>query len=144
MMMTQQWRALLLRRSALELESLYPSHLLLAQLQSQAFRFRIFLETKSYPCIRYAAETHGSLLMRELKGRQTLHNLKPRMVYWRRQPWTWAGLTGHLWSGWPTWNQTSIKRCSLWHAASQLSARLAKSFRAIPLDLNLRSIMELL
>lgn len=46
-MMTQQWRALLLRRSALELESLYPSHLPLAQLQSQAFLLRIFLENKA-------------------------------------------------------------------------------------------------
>lgn len=47
MMMTRQWRARLLRRSALELESLYPSHLLLAQLQSQAFLLPIFLENKA-------------------------------------------------------------------------------------------------
>lgn len=45
-----------------------------------------------------APETHDSFLMRELKGRQTLHNLKPHMVYWRRQPWPWAAYRQADWS----------------------------------------------
>lgn len=41
------------------------------------------------PAFMMAPEKHRSLLQ-DLRGRQALHDVKPRVFYWRRQPWPWA------------------------------------------------------
>lgn len=41
------------------------------------------------PAFMTAPEKHRSLLQ-DLRGRQALHDVKPHVFYWRRQPWPWA------------------------------------------------------